>query len=239
MAWKEQTKPWTKGKIYNTFKLPNPDSVGTIVFLGEPTKIKTAFGENFSAHIGYLGGNGLKEVYVKKGAPKTKEPAVIGEIYGMWIAKTLIQGLVNIYPDEDDDIVGKVVTISRKWVQPEGRSPYLGYIVEEADSHNEDMVATIQALYIAKPTEEVPEEKKVEVGNQDLEIGYQLIGSAIDALGEMSYAQLDSFIASRKESGFIQTIVSAEDLANFCVSKSPDKFEVVIDGDNRSLKVRG
>jgi len=239
MAWKEDTKPWdtSKRRIYDTLKIPDKTSEGIIIFLDEPKQIKTAFGDSFSANVGYLGGNAIKEVYVKKGAPKNKEPATVGEIYGIWMPKTLVQALVNIYPDEDDDIVGKVVKVTRAFVQPGGRSPYLGYVAEEAEDYNEALVASIVERFNEVPSEEVPEEKRVEVGNQDLEIGYQLLQSPIEALGEMSYTQIDSFIAKRKESGFIKTTVSANDLANFCVSKSPDKYKVIVDGDSRSLKL--
>jgi len=239
--WRSETKPWDSGsrKIYNPLKIPESVNSADVVILTEPKQIKTMYGDNFNINVGYLGGNAIYQVKDSDGK-KTEHQAETGGIYGVWLAKSLTQALVNLFPDEDDELVGKVVKLGRKRVQSEKWGSYLGYTAEELDSYNTSLVERITEKFVAEAGEEstAGDPTQEDVENTDLEVGAELLGTGLAALGSMSFPQIDNFMNSRQSAGLIKTSISAEEIANFCVAKDPSKYEITSDGDVRSLVLK-
>lgn len=237
--WREETEPWKNvdRKIYNTMKVREKDSKATVLILCNPREVQTGYGQSFTFDLGYLGGNAIKQLYDpdnKKG-PKPEVPVEVGDICSMWLTKTFIQSLVNLFPDENEEMVGKVVDISRNRVTGGRQGSYLAYRVEFAEEFNPALVKSLKEKYQTDFEDIEITGTTEDVGDQYLEVAYQLVKDSLQTLEEMTFKQIDNFIAKRKSMDLIKSDITAEQVANYCVSKEPDVFKIVVDGDKKTL----
>jgi len=241
--WREGTKPWDKenfGVIYPTLKVPLSNSKAVVMFLNaEPRKVNTSIGESYSIDVALLDG---KETYIDKYDKNTesKEEIPTNEpgIYSIWLsAKSLVQALVNAFPDEDSTLLHEVVKIGRQRVTGGKYGAYLGYTVEPVAEYNEALAKRLIKKYEAdaENAQQESEESEEQVVSDDLDVAYKLLSNSLESLGSMTFDQINNFLENRKKSGLMETIITATEAANYCVSKNPDKFKIEQDGDIKKL----
>lgn len=245
MAWRGSTQAWSGKARAPDLKIQYPTNTADVVMLSEPemrnfgTRPDGSPDDRYYIKIGYLGGNALAGMYNKEEKKKYEVPAEIGDIYTLWMGKSLIQAIVNIWPDEDEPMVGKVIKVGRVKVTGGRFGGFLGYTAEEISVYNTGLVDRLfEKLTGEEAAAELDEPAAGDTGSEDLEIAFQLVSTSLQALSSMSYAQMDNFLKSRKSAGLMKIDLSAQEVANYCVTKDPTKFEIVAEGDTRSLVLK-
>lgn len=244
MAWRGSTQAWSGKARAPDLKVQYPGNTADVVLLSEPlmqnfgTKADGSPDERYRITVGYLEGNALAGMYNKEEKKKYEVTAEIGNIYTLWMGKSLIQALVNIWPDEDEPMIGKVIRVGRVKVVGGRFGGFLGYTAEELTAYNTALVDRMFEKASEEEAKELDEPQKIEAGNEDLEIAFQLVNTSLQALSTMSYPQLENFLNSRRAAGLMRVELSAQEVANYCVSKDPAKFGIEVDGDSRSLVLK-
>lgn len=241
MAWRGSTQAWSGKARAPDLKIQYPTNIADVVILSEPemrnfgTRPDGSPDDRYYIKIGYLSGNALAGMYNREEKKKYEVPAEVGDIYTLWMGKSLIQALVNIWPDEDEPMIGKVVKVGRIKVTGGRFGGYLGYTAEELTVYSTALVDGLFEKVSEEDAKELDEPQKIEAGNEDLEIAFQLVNTSLQALSTMSYPQLENFLNSRRAAGLMKIELSAQEVANYCVSKDPAKFGIEVDGDSKSL----
>jgi len=245
MAWRGSTTAWSGTPRPPDLKIQYPGNTADVVIIDEP--VMQSFGtrtdgspdERFHLKVGYLDGvNALAGMYDREKKEKYEVSAEIGTLYTLWMGKSLIQALVNLWPDEDEPMVGKVIRVGRVKVVGGRFGGFLGYTAEELTAYNTALVDRLFEIASAEESKELDEPEKIEAGSEDLEIAFQLVNTSLQALGEMSYPQLENFLKSRRSAGLMKIELNAQEVANYCVSKDPAKFEIAVDGESKSLVLK-
>lgn len=246
-SWRTETKPFARRKQRAPdLKVKTQDMKADIVFLEEPKFENFGYKKDgsedirFWTSVGYLGGNALCSMYNRDEKKKYEVPAQVGEVYTLWFSNTIKQGVANIWPDEDILLSGKSVQIGRHVIEGGPFGAYLGYSVAEIEGNSaliERIFERHHEMEDAGPPDE-DELEEVKAGNQDLEVAYQLVSTSLQALTNMSFPQIQNFLNNRRSSGLMKSELSASEVANYCVSKDSKKFEIVADGDVKSLVLK-